>query len=250
MHGKLLVRDEPIASILAEALEGFANGHFSSQVEVKRFLESKPEFPKSGKSGYVHPSKVKDILQRCVYAGVVEAPDWGVSMRKGHHEPLISFGTYERIQSVLNGKVYAPARKDISEDFPLRGFVLCDDCGEPMTSCWSKGRNKHYPYYLCDTPKCASKRKSVPRAQIEEGAEALLRSLQPAKQLFALARVMFADAWDMGLNDACKTKEELSKQVADIDGQNLGIEPSVRLREGVTVPCHTLRPVAHTPKSA
>ena len=28
---------------------------------------------------------------------------------------------------------------------------------------------------------------------------------------------------------------------------DLGIEPSVRLREGVTVPCHTLRPVAHVP---
>ena len=28
---------------------------------------------------------------------------------------------------------------------------------------------------------------------------------------------------------------------------DLGIEPSVRLREGVTVPCHTLRPVAHLP---
>jgi hypothetical protein len=26
-----------------------------------------------------------------------------------------------------------------------------------------------------------------------------------------------------------------------------GIEPGVRLREGVTVPCHTLRPVAHGP---
>ncbi len=26
---------------------------------------------------------------------------------------------------------------------------------------------------------------------------------------------------------------------------DLGIEPSMRLREGVTVPCHTLRPVAH-----
>ena len=27
-----------------------------------------------------------------------------------------------------------------------------------------------------------------------------------------------------------------------------GIEPGVRLREGVTVPCHTLRPVAHCQK--
>ena len=202
VHGKILTRVEPIASILADALEGFANCRFASQYEVKRFLEGKPEFPKSGKSGYVHPSKVKAILQRSVYAGVVEAPCWGVSMRKGHHEPLISMQTYERIQSVLKSKVYAPARKDISEVFPLRGFVHCDDCGHPMTSCWSKGRNKHYPYYLCDTPKCPSNRKSIPRARVEDGAEALLRSLEPAIQLFTLARIMFADAWDMRLTQA------------------------------------------------
>jgi site-specific DNA recombinase len=92
------------------------------------------------------------LLERAVYAGYVDAPKWGVSLRKGHHEPLISFATHERIQARLRGNANAPARKDINEDFPLRGFVLCDDCGEPMTSCWSKGRKKHYPYYLCDTP--------------------------------------------------------------------------------------------------
>ena len=97
VHGKLLVRDEPIASIIQEALEGYAAGRFRSQVEVKRFLESKPEFPKSGVRGYVHLSKVKDILQQPVYAGMVEVSDWGVSMRKGHHEALISFKTFERV---------------------------------------------------------------------------------------------------------------------------------------------------------
>jgi len=216
-HGKLLVRDEPMASILAEALEGYASGHFGSQAEVKRFLESQPDFPKSGPSGYVHPSKVKDILMKPIYAGYVSAPGWGVSLRKGHHEPLISFETHERIQEILNGAVYAPARKDINEDFPLRGFVLCDDCGQPLTSCWSKGRSKHYPYYLCDTPDCASKRRSIPRAKIEDGAEAMLRAPQPARQIFALARVMFKDVWDMRLDEAQNAKETLEGQVADIE---------------------------------
>lgn len=41
-HGKLLVRDEPHASILQEALEGYASGRFATQVEVKRFLERQP----------------------------------------------------------------------------------------------------------------------------------------------------------------------------------------------------------------
>ncbi|MEO1361011.1 MAG: recombinase family protein, partial [Pseudomonadota bacterium] len=218
-HGKILVRDEPVASIIKEALEGYANGYFETQVEVKRFLEAKPEFPKSGPSGYVHPSKVKDMLQRAIYAGYVEAPDWGISLRKGHHEALISFATYERIQGVLKGNVYAPARKDINEDFPLRGFVCCDDCGEPLTSCWSKGRNKHYAYYLCDTPGCPSKRKSIPRAKIEEGAEGVLRSLQRSKGLVAIARSMFQRAWDMRLAEATRAHEQLETQVKDIESQ-------------------------------
>lgn len=216
-HGKILVRDEPVASIVAEALEGFANGRFKSQVEVKHFLESKPDFPKSGKNGYVHPTRVRDMLRRAIYAGYVEKREWGVGLHKGQHEPLISFATYERIQANLDGIVYAPARKDINEDFPLRGFVLCDDCGEPMTSCWSKGRNKHYPYYLCDTPDCASKRKSIPRAKIEDGAEAILRSMQPAKQLMAMAKAMFKDIWDMRLAEAEESQAKLKTQVREIE---------------------------------
>ncbi|SEN97094.1 recombinase family protein, partial [Palleronia pelagia] len=218
-HGKILVPNEPIASIIREALEGFADGRFTSQVEVKRFLEGKPDFPKSGKSGYVHPTKVRDMLERSVYAGCVEAPNWGVTLRKGHHEALISFSTYERIQARLKGTLNAPARKDINQDFPLRGFVLCDDCGEPMTSCWSKGRNQLYPYYLCDTPSCDSKRKSIRRADIEEGAEALLRSLQPAAQLFKLAKAIFTDIWEMRRADALGARKALEAQVIDTSKQ-------------------------------
>lgn len=218
-HGKLLVRNEPVASILAEALEGFASGRFRSQAEVKRYLEDQPAFPKSGKSGYVHPSKVKDMLQRAVYAGCVEAPDWGVALRKGYHEPLISLATFERIQAKLKGVVYAPARKDINEDFPLRGFVACNECGEPMTSCWSKGRNKHYAYYLCDTPTCGSKRKSIARAKVEDGAEAILRSLEPASAVFAMAKAMFNDIWEARLLEGKASSSLLKAQIKDVDKQ-------------------------------
>lgn len=46
-HGKLLVRNEPLASIVQEALEGYASGRFDTQVEVKRFLEAQPDFPRT-----------------------------------------------------------------------------------------------------------------------------------------------------------------------------------------------------------
>ena len=218
VHGKLLVRDEPLASIIVEALEGFASGRFASQSEVQRFLASKPEFPKS-KDGRLGLTKVKKILERVTYAGYINAPGFGVTLQKGHHEPLISFETHERILTRLNGKPVAPVRKDISEDFPLRGIVLCDDCGEPMTSCWSKGRNKHYPYYLCDTPDCPSTRKSIRRDDVEDGARALLRRLQPAGQFVALARAIITDLWEMRRAEAVSGKRTLGAQIKEIDGQ-------------------------------
>ena len=56
-HGKMLVRDEPKASIVQEALEGYANGRFQNQVDIRNFLSTKPEFPK-GKNGLVGPVAV------------------------------------------------------------------------------------------------------------------------------------------------------------------------------------------------
>jgi hypothetical protein len=89
-HGNLLVRDEPLASIVQEALEGFAAGRFETQGEVKRFLESQPAYPKDFPDGTIRFQRVSDLLSRPVYAGCVEAPKWNVQRRKGHHEPLIS----------------------------------------------------------------------------------------------------------------------------------------------------------------
>ena len=218
-HGKLLVRDEPHASILQEALEGFASGRFASQAEVKRFLESRPEYPKELPNGEIRAQRVTDLLTRSVYTGYVEAPNWDVSLRKGHHEGLISFESFQRIQERMSKPSKAPARKDINADFPLRGFVMCDDCDKPMTSCWSKGATKHYPYYLCDTKGCASYRKSISRAKIEDGFEGILQALQPTKQLFSIARAMFADVWDMRLAQAQNDQKVVKKQLCAISKQ-------------------------------
>ena len=56
-HGKMLVRDEPNASIVQEALEGYASGRFPNQVDIRNFLMTKPEFPKS-KNGTIRQQEV------------------------------------------------------------------------------------------------------------------------------------------------------------------------------------------------
>ena len=129
---------------------------------MKRFLESFPEFPKDTATGLIHNQRIYDILTRPIYAGYLEVPNWNVSLRKGQQEGLISLETFQKIQNRLRTGAKAPARRDISADFPLRGFVLCDDCGKPLTACWSKSKTgKQHPYYLCHTKTCASYRKSI-----------------------------------------------------------------------------------------
>jgi site-specific DNA recombinase len=193
------VRDEPLASIIQEGLEGFASGHFQIQAEVKRFFESQPQFPKSS-DGQVTNECVNRILTKVIYAGYLEVPEWGVSLRKGKHEGLVSFEGFERIQQRLKEGAQVPARSDLNADFPLRGAVACGVCGKPLTACWSTSKTgaKH-AYYYCFAKGCARKGKSIRRELIEGAFVALLERLTPTQRLFDLTRAMFRDAWDCGV---------------------------------------------------
>jgi hypothetical protein len=173
------------------------------------------------KDGSLRPMTVKRLLKKAVYAGYVEAPIWDISLRKGQHEGPISFETHQRIQdNSLEGRKRAPAaRKDFNEDFPLRGFVLCDWCGKPMTGAWSKGCRRHYAYSRCETRGCEAKSMSVPSAEMEGGFAEIMKSLQPARNLFELAKAMMRDAWDMRLAEAHDAKAAILQRIGEVERQ-------------------------------
>ena len=217
-RGMVLTPDEPAALMVREALEGYASGRFETQADVMRFLQDSPLFPKD-KTGIVRHQRVNDMLTQCVYAGYVEAKKWNLPMREGQHEGLISLETFQRVQDKLSGKTYAPRQPNVNEDFPLRGYVLCDDCETPLTACWSKGSHARYPYYLCPKRGCASYGKSIRRDKIEGEFEALLQSVRPTEKLFRVASAMFRDLWDHQLSHAKSHKKALEQQLTKIDRQ-------------------------------
>src|SRR6266545_4687864 len=193
-HGKLLVRKEPDASLIQKALEGFASGRLATRADVQRFLDAhhfKPQLEhKSQFREFVHR-----LLDREVYAGFVSYPAWNVTTRKGHHEPLISPETFEKIQERLRERPRAPTRKDLDKDFPLRGFVLCADCHKPYTASWSRGRSGLYAYYRCTTSGCESCQKSVRAERVHADLEALLAKLKPRSRLLEVVRRKLLDLW-------------------------------------------------------
>jgi site-specific DNA recombinase len=216
-RGKMLMRDEPVASIIAEALEGFACGRYQSIAELQRFLQSQPHYPRP-KSGRVHEDLVKGLLTCVLYAGYLERPEWQVDLRPAHHEALISFETFQRIQARLAGGAKAPSRKNISADFPLRGFITCAECGKPYTAAWSQSRNgtKH-PYYFCHQKGCSSFRKSIRRDVLEGEFEALLATMRPTAGLFEVASAMFRDGWDQRRAQSNAIALRVKNQIAQIE---------------------------------
>lgn len=221
-HGKLLVRDEPVASIVTEALERFAAGGLASPVEVKRFLQDQPDYPK-GPHGTLLQQRVSNLLTRPIYAGYISHEGFGIDLVKGHHEPLISLATWQKIQDRLNGRAKAPTRADLNCDFPLRNFVLCGECGAPYRACWSTGKYKQYPYYLCQTKGCPSRGKSVRKERLEGEFEEILLAVTPRRSLMEVARSMLRQAWDCRAAKANEVAVVLKRKLVKVEKSVAGL---------------------------
>ncbi|MEM1346876.1 MAG: recombinase family protein, partial [Pseudomonadota bacterium] len=219
-HGKVLVRDEPIATILAGVLKGFASGRLQSQAEVRRALEAEPAFAARYPSGTVRYEEIHRILTRVHYAGHLEVPDWDVSLRKAQHEGLITLAEFQRIQERIREGARVPARPDIDADFPLRGAVACASCNKPLTACWSTSKTgKKHPYYMCFAKGCPDYRKSIRRDRLEDDFQALLATLQPTEPALAVARAMFTDIWQQRLDQAKALASGAKRQAAKLERQ-------------------------------
>ena len=108
-----------------------------------------------------------DILINPLFTGFICSKTYGIDWLDGHHKALISLETFDRVQSRRKCTTKVPMSKNIGNDFALRGFVTCGDCGVPLRSSWSTGRTQRYAYYLCQTKTCDSYGKSVPRDRLE-----------------------------------------------------------------------------------
>jgi site-specific DNA recombinase len=135
----------------------------------------------------------------------------------------------------MNGVARAPARKDLNEAFPLRGFVTCGHCEKPMTACWSRGRSSSYPYYLCVTKGCESRGKSVRREKLEAEFEALLLELRPSEGLFNLAREMFEELWNSRLAGSKSQGASMQAELGRIERKAEQIMDRIVETESATV---------------
>ena len=181
-----------------------------------RFFQSRPEWPSKRRSTLT-TERIREMLTRPTYAGYISIPEWGLNLVPAKHEPLISFETFRAIERRMKAVANVPAKANLGEDFPLRGFITCGCCGHQLMSCWSTGRSAKYPYYLCMQKGCDHYGKSIRREQLEGDFAALLRELKPSADLMELAAAMFRDLWDGKLAQAGQQAKSLESQLRKLD---------------------------------
>lgn len=173
-RGKVLFLDPPPDGYVRQAFEGYASGNFRTVAEVRRFFESIPEFPRS-KAGRITQQRVVDVLTHPLYTGHICLDHYCIHWLKGQHEPLVSMEIFERVQARREGRAYAPRRKNIGDEFALRGVAACASCGSALRSSFARGNGGRYAYYLCQQKGCEAYGKSTKRDVLEGEVGAIIR---------------------------------------------------------------------------
>jgi site-specific DNA recombinase len=211
MHGKISVPNGIEAKLLTEALEGFSTGIFVRPIDACQFLVEN-KFWKQSAQKYV--SAFIKMLKDPFYAGYIEYPDWEVARRLGHHQSIISIQTFECNQQRLEGKrSIKRVRKDVSDDFPLRGLLNCGECEKHLTAAWTKGNGGAYGFYFCQNKKCVSFRKSINKDDIEKKFKKLLLENILKIETENLLAAVFDKAWEEEqTNFEVSEKEKLQRR--------------------------------------
>lgn len=239
-HGKIFVPDAT-GALLREALVGFASGRFVRRIDVYRFLLGRGCW--KGRSPDKYYDRVDALLQDPFYCGDIEYLPWGIDRRAGQHEPLISRKAFEQIQARLVGlEAGASLRRDVRDDFPLRGLLLCDACHRPLTGSYSRARNgDRHPYYHCFNQKCALKGRTLRRADVEREFKELLADAACPPLLLPVLDLAFERACELEVITlsrrwkTCKAEEaRLRTAIANVV-ERAATTPSQSVREAYEV---------------
>lgn len=157
------------------------------------------------------------MLKRETYTGKIRIKAYRKEREQlvdGLFEPIISLDTFNSVQMILEGKSPAKSfRKDASDDFPLRGHLVCPSCGSHLTGSRSKGRNGYHYYYHCQHP--CKVRFRLP--EMHEALYDLLNSISLPNEQLSLFRYMLEIELEQTKRDNQKQVVQMMKEIGETE---------------------------------
>lgn len=164
------------------------------------------------------PQYAEKMLHQPLYCGRINCQQTKWQNVRAVFKPLISEELYDRVQIVLAGQGHLPTpRKAKNDDFPLRGFVRCGHCEQPLTGCFATNKYGHrYPYYFCKKPAC--RKVHVSKRKLEDGFDDLLAGLGlRTNATMALFKEMLTESWKSQHTDTILEQASAMTQIDQLE---------------------------------
>ena len=138
----------------------------------------------------------------------------------GVHEPIVSEELFHRVQAVRQERRNRGKRKKtkLRPEFPLRGHIVCQDCGNLLTASTSVGRfGRRYAYYHCHRG-CKQRHRAE---SVNDGVVAYLGSFEVDPGMAELYQTIFQDLFAERSRNQVQETASLDRDIDQVEARIL-----------------------------
>ncbi len=208
MVDKKLYPDEVKAPIIRKIFEDFATGLYR-QTDLLEYLKEN-DIKLSANS-------LSELLRKPIYYGYLINKKYSDLPVKADFEPIIDEKTFYAVQAILNGnKSQAVPHLRQNPMFPLKQFITCPYCNQPLTGDTPHGRKgQKYYYYRCYNKDCIA-HFNIAKDALENKFIEYLSKIKPEKSLLKLFQAIMKDTYNKSTKEAQRNYEILTKQLEEV----------------------------------
>ncbi len=155
---------------------------------------------------------VSKIFSNKYYMGIITSKVHGEA--KGKHLAMIDEELFYRVREQITGRkqVKDTVRRDIRDDFPLRGILLCAICMSRLTGAPSRSKSgKKYNYYVCGSRK--HKAFSVPVQKADDAFIQLLKDICVKDKPMQIFTEMLKEKYELQLSELSKSSDKVNADI-------------------------------------
>ncbi len=199
---------EPEAEILRWIFKEVAKGKYTTE-QVHRLAKQR---------GFnMQRAYFYKLIRNPLYCGKIHVPaykDEESQYVDGQHEAIVPPMLFYSAQDALDNRKRTYNLKVIADtSLPLRGFLICPDCGKALTGSASKGYSKYYTYYHCY--KGCSFRLSAEKVNSQFEKE--LNKYIPHQALLPIYKQVLQETWEKHSGNSIRDKRKIENEIKAIE---------------------------------
>ena len=203
----MVVPDPKTAPVVKKIFDLFATGMYQ-QNQLIEYADKRDVI--------IPPVTMTKLLRNPFYIGYIYKKEWANEPIRGSFEPIISEKVFNKVQVLLDGKKpIISGYKRNNPDYPLRQFITCPNCNQPLTASKSKGRKEKYSYYHCYNKDCSINFR-IPMDKLHKAFINNLKRIKPAIEFIELFKNIVTDIYKNIKEEECQQEKQLTAKIADL----------------------------------